>query len=272
LTRESVIVAFGGGAVGNLAGTVASLLYRGTRFLHVPTTFMAQADSAIGIKQAVNAAQAKNAFGAYHTPLAVFDDVAYLETLPLEQWRNGAAESIKVAVARNPQLIAALESMLPRLGGLRDEETYRLLERTIFAKLSGLEADPHERNTLLYLEIGHTVGHAIERASAGAVAHGQAIALGMLIETQAAIELGISTPEVYETLHRLFCLAGLPTCMAADIPTEAVLHSMRHDNRRVASGPLFVFAEAPGRTCTRSGVDPRLIADCIDGLRARVAA
>ena len=117
------------------------------------------------------------------------------------------------------------------------------------------------------------------------VPHGQAIALGMLIETRVAIELGLSTPAVYETLERLFRLAWLPTtfddlraedadpstCGSLKVSTEAVMRSICHDNRRVAAGPLFVFATALGRTCTRSGVDLELVRACVDGARERVA-
>jgi 3-dehydroquinate synthetase len=272
MTRDSLIVAFGGGAVGNLAGTVASLLFRGVRFLHVPTTFMAQADSAIGIKQAVNATLAKNAFGAYHAPLAVFDDLRYLDTLPLEQWRNGVAESIKVAVARTPVFAGELKCLLPRLGALSDDEQYLLLERTIYPKLSGLADDPHERNTLLYLEIGHTIGHAIERATDGLVPHGQAIALGMLLETQVAMRLGMSTPAVYERLYGLFRLAGLPTVLPEGIETRRIIESLLRDNRRVATGPLFVFADRLGHTRTESGIDLGLVREVLEESRALVGA
>lgn len=272
MTRDSLIIAFGGGVVGNLAGTVASLLFRGSRFIHLPTTFMGQADSAIGIKQAVNASLAKNAFGAYHAPLGVFNDVRYLDTLPAAQWRNGLAESIKVAVARSPGFADELKQVLPRLPAFTDEERFALLEKTIYPKLSGLAQDPHERSTLLYLEIGHTIGHAIERASHGRVPHGHAIAMGMLLETQIAMRLGLSTSEVYDRLDQLFVLAGLPRIVPADVKTDSILQSLQRDNRRVAAGPMFVFATQLGRTKTETNVDLQLVRKVIDDSRPRVAA
>jgi 3-dehydroquinate synthetase len=268
MTRDSLIIAFGGGVVGNLTGTVASLLFRGSRFIHIPTTFMAQADSAIGIKQAVNATVAKNAFGAYHTPLAVFNDVRYLDTLPDSQWRNGLAESIKVAIARDPEFADELAMVLPNVPNFSDPDRYNLLEKTIYPKLSGLAEDPHERNTLLYLEIGHTLGHAIERASGGAVPHGQGISLGMLLETELAIRLKISTSQVYERLAELIHLAGLPTVLPHDVSTERIIHSLLHDNRRVSTGPLFVFADQLGHTRTESGIDINLVRSVLNDARA----
>jgi 3-dehydroquinate synthase/2-deoxy-scyllo-inosose synthase len=268
MTRDSLIIAFGGGVVGNLAGTVAALLFRGCQFIHLPTAFMAQADSAIGIKQAVNASFAKNAFGAYHTPLAVFNDIRFLDTLPVSQWRNGLAESIKVGVTRSPEFAKELKNLIPKLSHFSDEDIFYLLEETIYPKLIGLSDDPHEKNSLLYLEIGHTLGHAIERASKGTILHGTAIALGMIIETKIGMMLGISSDSVYECLTELFNLLFFPNRIPPDISTQDIMQCLLCDNRRIATGPVFVFATTLGRTCTNSKIDLNLVREVLDEYRS----
>lgn len=267
MTRDGLIIALGGGVVGNLSGTVASLLFRGTRFLHIPTSFMAQADSAIGIKQAVNARIAKNAFGAYHTPIGVFNDLRLLDTLPAIEFRNGLAESIKVAVARKPDFAIALRSLLERFGRFSDDDIYFLLEETIYPKLAGLSTDPYEKNSLVYLEIGHTVGHAIERASGGRIPHGEAIAMGMLIETRCAIELHISNEFVFETLADLFRLLSFPEHVPDDVSSADIIRSIRCDNRRVEAGPVFVLATDIGKTRSVTGIDLQLVQNIIETFR-----
>ncbi|MDY6854753.1 MAG: iron-containing alcohol dehydrogenase [Thermodesulfobacteriota bacterium] len=145
MTRDSVIISFGGGVVNNLAGTVSSLLFRGTRLVHIPTTFMAQADAAIGIKQAVNSPSAKNAYGAYHTPLCVFNDIDFMKTLSVGHWRCGLSESVKVGVARSPEFASGLKEIIKKCPNFSDVDIYHLIEETIYQKITGLNQDPYEK-------------------------------------------------------------------------------------------------------------------------------
>jgi len=263
MTRDSVIISFGGGVVNNLAGTVASLLFRGTRLIHIPTTFMAQADAAIGIKQAVNSVSAKNTYGAYHVPLCVFNDIEFMKTLSNDQWRYGLSESVKVGIARSPEFALELKNIIKKCPNFLDADIYYLMEETIYPKIAGLEQDPYEKSSLLFLEIGHTIGHAIESASNGLIPHGVGIAIGMLVETRIAIKIGISSEHVYESLLELFTLLSHPTSIPSYISADRIIECMLCDNRRVATGPLFVFAVDIGKTITKSGVDLDLIRDTI---------
>ncbi len=269
MTRDSLIIAFGGGVVGNIAGTVASLIFRNCPFIHIPTTFMAQADSAIGIKQAVNGIHAKNAYGAYHTPLAVFNYIKFLDTLPNEQFRNGLAESIKVAVARSPDFSLQLKNLLLKFPNFESSDIYYILEETIYPKLAGLTADPFEKNSLLFLEIGHTIGHAIEKASQFNIHHGEAIAIGMLIEAKIGIRLGITSQDVYNHLTELLGSLSFPNKISTNVCIDDILHYTQYDNRRIGADSVYVFPTKIGQTYTVSGIDVNLIRDTLKEFKSK---
>ena len=264
MTRDSLIIAFGGGVVGNIAGTVASLIFRGCQFIHIPTTFMAQADSSIGIKQAVNGSKAKNAYGSYHIPLAVFNYIKFLDTLPIHHLRNGMAESVKVAVARSPDFVHSLEKILPNFPNFSYAELYSILETTIHHKITGLTNDPYEKNSLLFLEIGHTVGHAIEHASNFTIHHGEAIALGMLVEAQVGMELSITTEATYNTLANLLTLLNFSDKLPKEVDINDILNYIKFDNRRTSLGPIFVIPRVLGETCTCSSIEENLLWKVLD--------
>ena len=262
-TRDSIIVAVGGSTVGNTVGTAAALLFRGTRFAHVPTTLMAQSDGAIGIKQAINAQYAKNAFGAYHTPLLTLNDTRFLATLPEADWRNGLSESAKVAVACDTAfadlLIDVVDPNDPRQ--MSDGDLVECIARTAAAKVNHLETDPYERNSLLFLEIGHTVGHALERATGGRVHHGQAIALGMLVEAEVCRRLGhVDTTDAADLLrHLLVDVLGHSDTLPLGVAASDVLACIRLDNRRRRDGPVYVLPSEPGSTIVTSEVPEEIV-------------
>jgi shikimate kinase/3-dehydroquinate synthase len=177
--REEAVIAVGGGTVGDLAGTAAALFNRGLPLVQVPTTWLAQADSAIGGKVAVDLGAAKNAVGAFWPPVAVLSDVAALRSLPRRHRRNGIAESVKAALVGDPGLWHLIESRGP--ASLRDDEAarYAIIERSARLKLAICQRDPFERGERRSLNLGHTIGHALELESGYRLAHGAAVALGM---------------------------------------------------------------------------------------------
>lgn len=268
ITRDSLIIAFGGGVVGNLAGTVASLIFRSCPFIHIPTTFIGQADSSIGIKQAVNGTYAKNAYGAYHMPLAVFNDIKFLSTLPAEHLRNGLAESIKVAISRSPDFTFQLKNILGKFPNFSNREIYYILEETISPKLAGLTEDPYEKKMLLFLEIGHTIGHALESASNTKIHHGVAIAIGMLIEAKIGIQLGITNEDVYNYLTELLGTLSFPDKIPNNVRVDDIIDCIQHDNRRIAKGPIFVFPTELGQTHALAGIDLTLIHDTLNKFKS----
>jgi shikimate kinase / 3-dehydroquinate synthase len=204
--RDTTLLAVGGGTIGDLAGTAASLYARGLPLVQVPTTWLAQADSAIGGKVAVDLSASKNAVGSFWPPVGVFSDVLALRTLPLRQRRDGMAESIKSALIGDPALWQLLEDR--GRTALRSDEParYAIVERSARMKLAVCERDPFETGERRSLNLGHTIGHALEIESGYRLSHGAAVALGLRAVGTIATERGGDadlSPRLDALLHDL---------------------------------------------------------------------
>ncbi|WP_218584001.1 iron-containing alcohol dehydrogenase [Pseudomonas akapageensis] len=232
IDRGSVIVAVGGGVVGNLAGLIAALLFRGIRLVHVPTTLIAAADSVASLKQAVNLSIGKNLLGCFHKPTAVLIDIHFLRTLPATQIRSGMFEIIKNALTVATETIPLLESGLKPDANYSDKELLVIVEAGLLAKQRVMKADKCERKEALVFEYGHTVGHAIELAAEGRVPHGEAVGLGMIVAAEVASRLG-RLSEADRSLHyRLLRRNGLTVRLPAGVTVAAVMALLRTDNKR----------------------------------------
>lgn len=195
LTRGSVMLGLGGGFIGNVTGLAASMLYRGIRFAHLPTTPVAAFDSVLSIKQAVNLSSGKNLCGAYKTPALIACDLAWLTTVGREDLLNGLAEMVKNVLT----VLPAEEALLMRSIGspasdVTTEALLDVLQIGIEAKAPFLAADPRERKEALIFEYGHTFGHALEFGSCGSMRHGEAVAWGMLAAAEVSCSLGHLDP------------------------------------------------------------------------------
>ena len=222
--REEHLMAVGGGTVGDLAGTAAALFNRGIPLVQVPTTWLAQSDSAIGGKVAVDLASAKNAVGAFWPPVAVLSDIAALRTLPVRLRRDGMAESVKSAIIGDPELWQLLESR--GRAALRDDEParYAIVERSARLKLAVCDRDPFESGERRTLNLGHTIGHALEVESRYRLSHGSAVALGMRAVATIAVRRGAAA-DIGERLDPLLATLGF-----------RVTHVFDHDAVRAAMG------------------------------------
>lgn len=232
-SQRSVVVAFGGGSTGNLAGLAASLLFRGVRLVHLPTTTIGAFDSALSMKQAVNSQSGKNQIGTYHRPTAALLDTCWFDTLPIEIARGGSCEAVKNCLAIHPNVIENLGRLVsePGSGG----RWSRLFDLSLAAKMAVMADDPHERIGGLALEYGHTIGHAIEFVSAFGlepVTHGDAVALGVIAAARVAEELGLLTVDDVREHERLITLVGAPTRIPRTCDIERVVAAVRHDNKR----------------------------------------
>jgi 3-dehydroquinate synthase/2-deoxy-scyllo-inosose synthase len=280
-TRRSVVVSFGGGVPGNVAGTVAGLLYRGVRLVHLPTTMVAATDSVLSLKQAVNGQSGKNHFGLYRRPEAVFVDVALLRTLSDRELRSGMCEFAKNALAIHPDLLAPLRERL-RAGVLRELDTLLwVIEASLDAKRAVMRYDAYEQGTGLVLEYGHTVGHAIElcdarRRGVDAIAHGEAIALGALVAAHVSAALGHLDKEAVAVHQELVEILGVKERIPIDVPRDEILAALRRDSKRgflsVGSDEVaFVLLRALGEPLG-DGERPlvpvplRLVAEVLDEL------
>jgi len=242
--RDTPVLAVGGGTIGDLAGMAAALFARGLPLVQVPTTWLAQADSAIGGKVAVDLAAAKNAVGAFWPPVAVVADVAALRSLPIGYRRDGMAESIKAAIIGDP----ALWRLITDRGGgaLRTDEAarYAILERSVRLKLGVCERDPFESGERRTLNLGHTIGHALEIESRYRLAHGSAVALGMRAVAAIAVERGADS-ELAGRLDALLADLGFPLHRAFD--AARVRDAMLGDKKRRAGRQRWILPMEIGR-------------------------
>jgi shikimate kinase / 3-dehydroquinate synthase len=246
MTRRDLVVALGGGVVGDLAGFCAATYQRGVAYVQVPTTLVAQVDSAYGGKTGVDIAEAKNYVGAYHQPEAVIADTATLATLPEEELAAGYAEALKTALIAGGSLWGQL-----RAGA--DPTAPDLIAACVRTKLRIVAADERDRGVRQVLNLGHTVGHAIEAVTGYAsYRHGEAVALGLL----AALRLS-GQDELRAEVAGLLSGHGLPTSMAGVDP-DAVVMATARDKKRLGEGPVpFVLLSSPGEPRPGCAVQPR---------------
>jgi len=215
--REALVVAFGGGVVGDLAGFAAACLLRGVRFLQAPTTLLAMVDSSVGGKTGFDHPTGKNLIGAFHQPSAVVADLAHLETLPARELRAGLAEVVKIALATDAPLFDRVEKDAAALARGDRGALLPVVRDAIAAKIRVVRDDEREQGTRALLNLGHTVGHALEaHAGYGRLLHGEAVALGTVAELRAATALGWTPPGVTDRAISLLAALGLPVAPARD--------------------------------------------------------
>jgi 3-dehydroquinate synthase len=243
MDRADTIVSLGGGVVGDLAGFVAGTYMRGLRFVQVPTTLLAQVDSSVGGKTAVNHPHAKNLIGVVWQPALVMADTDTLRTLPPRERRAGLAEVVKCGMVLDAGLLDVVE---------RDRDIVEIVSRCVALKARIVEQDETERGPRQVLNYGHTVGHAIEAALPGRFIHGEAIAVGMRTEAQVAVRLGLLSGADAGRQNALLARLGLPV----DVPAGSIdplLEAMRLD-KKVRGGRIRCsLPEGIGRA--RLGVD-----------------
>ena len=255
LGRDGVIVALGGGVVGDLAGFAAAVYQRGIAYLQLPTTLLAQVDSSVGGKTAVNHARGKNMLGAFHQPRAVIADVGTLATLPPRELRAGVAEVIKHGFALDAALVTWLEANMERLLARETAALAHAVRRSCELKAEVVAADEREAGRRALLNFGHTFGHAIESgAGYGAWLHGEAVAVGMVMAAELSVRAGLLAQAEAERLRRLVARAGLPVEGPAIAP-ERYLELMAGDKKAAAGRTRFVLLESVGRAVLRGDWD-----------------
>jgi 3-dehydroquinate synthetase len=242
------VIAVGGGVVGNTVGLAAGLIYRGVRYVEVPTTMTGQTDSTLSNKQAINGRKGKNHFGLYHSPLFIWSDTAHLRTEPAVSKRCGIVEGIKNGFIADESFLDYLEEVLNPALAFSDHHLTDLAYRIIQSKLNILRRDPSEKRESIILEYGHTFGHALEWLGKGKVSHGAAVAVGMKLAARLARELElIPSSLVKRHEHLIEDKLGMMTCLPETITADALLDAMIHDNKKTGKGVRFVLLEGPGR-------------------------
>ena len=262
LERGSLIVALGGGVVGDMAGFAAATWLRGIAVVQVPTTLLAMVDAAIGGKTGVNHPGGKNLIGAFHQPRLVLIDPSCLATLPEREFRAGMAEVIKYGVIGDEALFEELEaagSQLAAIDQLPGSLLQRILERSAAAKARVVAADEREGGLRAILNYGHTLGHVVEALCGyGTFLHGEAVAIGMVAAGQLSCELGLWSRADQERQRRVIAAAGLPLAWP-DLQPEAVLACLQGD-KKVRDGRVrFVLTTAIGAVEIRDDVSAEQI-------------
>ncbi|MEZ6069541.1 MAG: 3-dehydroquinate synthase [Pirellulales bacterium] len=255
--RQSLVVAVGGGVVGDLAGFVAASFTRGVRFLQVPTTLLAQVDSSVGGKVGINLAGGKNLVGAFWQPVGVLIDTATLDTLPEREYRSGLAEVVKYGVILDADFFAYLEANVAGLLARDNAVMRHIIARSCQLKAQVVENDERETTGLrAVLNYGHTFCHAIETAGGyGALLHGEAVSIGMICASRLAERLGRVDAALTERQRSLLDRLGLPTELP-EIPAEELLALMSRD-KKVEHGRLrFVLPTRLGHVELVGDVPP----------------
>ncbi len=263
--RRSVLVAVGGGVIGDLGGFVAATYARGIRFFQVPTTLLAQVDSSVGGKVGIDLPTAKNMVGAFHQPLGVLIDTATLQTLSDDQYASGLGEVVKYGVSLDAELFEFLEANVEPLQK-RDADVLRQIVSTCCRIKATIVAQDEFETTGLraLLNYGHTFGHAFESLSHFSLLHGLGVSIGSICAARLAEKLGMVDADFVARQLRLHRALGLPTDVPPEIDSAEVLHRMRQDKKSVAGKLRLVL---PTRLGACAVADDILDAAVLDVLR-----
>lgn len=232
--RDTTIVALGGGVVGDLAGFVAATYMRGVPVVQLPTTLLAMVDASVGGKTGVDTPAGKNLVGAFHPPAAVIADPATLASLPAAELRSGTAEIIKHGVIADARYFEEVLALLPQLGA--DDTTIlaeitAIIARSVEIKAEVVAADEREHGRRKILNFGHTLGHAIETLSGYRLLHGEAVAIGMALESEIAERIGVAARGTATRVRAAITAAGLPVVVPLGIDPAAILAATRSDKK-----------------------------------------
>ena len=239
-TRTDLVLALGGGVVGDVAGFAAAIYLRGVRVVQVPTTFLAAIDSSVGGKTAVNIPAGKNLVGVFAQPAAVLCDPELLRSLPPDDFTDGCAEVVKYAFIGNRELLAFL-----REHDIRDDVAFAV-EQSIRRKRDAVAADERDTGERQLLNLGHTIGHAVEMASGFRIRHGHAVAVGMVAAAEGAAALGFASENAAPLLRALLRRAGLP--VSTPFPPDELLPYLAHDKKRSGRSLVLVLPMRPGES------------------------
>ncbi len=266
--RKTVILALGGGVVGDVAGFLASIYMRGIPFVQLPTTLLAQVDSSVGGKTGVDLPEGKNLLGTFYQPVRVYADIGVLSTLPASEIRNGLAEVVKYGMIRSPELFALLEENWWDVVNLEPEITADIVAISCQIKADVVVADEKEGGLRRILNFGHTIGHAIEAAAHFQIPHGEAVAMGMVAISRVSQRKGLMTEREVQRLEALLERFGLPIRIPQHLSTEELIDLMAHDKKKSGGKVHFVLCKGIGDTVITDEVSNEELKSVIEKLKA----
>jgi 3-dehydroquinate synthase len=266
LDRGSAVVALGGGVIGDMAGFAASTYMRGIACIQVPTTLLAQVDSSVGGKTGVNHPLGKNMIGTFWQPSLVWVDVETLRSLPRRQLLAGLSEVIKYGVIWDGGLFEFLEKNRDAILGLDGPALEHIIRRSCEIKAEVVSRDEREAGLRAILNYGHTIGHAVETATGyGPVLHGEAVSMGMYLEAELSLAMGLTDRATVQRIGALLGLYGLPTGLPPEIEREAMLEAMRLDKKALAGKLRFILPEKVGLVRVNEPVEAGKVAEVLAG-------
>jgi len=246
ITRTDAIIALGGGVIGDLAGLAAATFLRGVRFIQVPTTLLAQVDSSVGGKVAVDLPQGKNLVGAFYQPAAVLCDPLTLNTLTDDYWRDGLGEVVKYGCINDAELFALLEACAPGGRAALMNSIDTILQHCIQAKAEVVTQDEHDTGLRMTLNFGHTIGHAVETCQHyDGLRHGEAVALGMSVMTRLTENRGMTAPGTAQRLDALLSALEMPMQLPS-IPENDLLSAMGMDKKAAGKALRVIVLDRIG--------------------------
>ncbi|MFZ1914144.1 MAG: 3-dehydroquinate synthase [Dehalococcoidales bacterium] len=264
--RSTPVLALGGGVIGDLAGFVAATYLRGVPLVQIPTTLLAQCDSSIGGKTAVDHGPLKNEIGAFYQPKITISDIAVLQSLPQPEFCGGLAEVIKYAVIKDENFFLYLEKNLDQIKSLDNNVLEAVVAKSARVKVGFVEADEKDTGLRNMLNFGHTVGHAVESVSNFRVSHGQAVSIGMVAAAGLAVKLELMDKADAVRLKKLLQRAGLMTTLPP-LEIAPLLQAMRYD-KKVQGGKIrFVLPRAIGQVFITDDVNPAAVESVLGEMR-----
>lgn len=270
IERKDLLIALGGGVIGDLTGFAAAILRRGVRFVQIPTTLLAQVDSSVGGKTAVNTRHGKNLIGAFHQPVMVLADLDALASLPTREFRAGYAEIVKYGALGDRDFFIWLNENLNAVMKLDTDALMTAIARSCAAKAAIVQRDEREENTRALLNLGHSFGHAYEALThySDALLHGEGVAIGMVLALRLSAETGLCPPEDADMLEHHLARAGLPVTPAeitgAPFATADLMAAMAQD-KKVDDGVMtLVLARKLGEAFLSQDTTPETLYDFLD--------
>ena len=267
IDRHTALVAVGGGVVGDLTGFVAATYLRGLPFVQVPTTVVAMVDSALGGKVGIDVPWGKNLVGSFWPARLIFTDPAVLLTLPAVEWSTGMAEAIKHAILDGEEHFLWLERQAPEELRLDELQARTLVAGSGLVKMRHVLEDPYEQGIRAHLNLGHTLGHALETAQGyGGLSHGQAVGIGLIAALRLSRQLGLLQEDFEDRLERLLRKWRLPTRVPAGIAWDEVEAALLRDKKNRDGQLRFVVVRGLGQIHAQAGIPMEAVRKVFDGL------
>jgi 3-dehydroquinate synthase len=243
LDRKSTVIALGGGVVGDMTGFAASTYMRGIDWIGIPTTLLSMVDASLGGKTGFDLPEGKNLIGSFHPPKLVIADPSILLTLPERELRSGMAEVVKHGIISDPELF---NLCLRGMDWVKDN-LEEVIKRAMAVKIKVIEEDPYEKGFRAALNLGHTVGHAVELVSKFNLRHGEAIAIGMVAEAKYSARVGLAGVGLVEAVTESLKALGLPIQIPEEMPREEIIRAMRVDKKKNAKAIRFALPVEIGK-------------------------